>query len=123
MTIVNVTADIIDPYQVRLAPWPLKYVLEGDPKASYCVIGRTDDGRNYSGVWECTPGKFEVRYLWDETIYVLEGRVTIEEENGTTREFKTGDIVHFPNGLNCIWIVHETIRKTYTLFLPEPQDL
>ena len=123
MTIAGATAEILDPQNVEQIVWPLKQVLEGNPTATYNVVGRTNDGRNYTGVWECTPGKFRVEYRWDETIYVLAGRVTIEEENGPVKEFKTGDVVHFPDGLNCVWTVHETIRKVYTLFLPEPADL
>lgn len=123
MTTTRPIADIFSPYESELKNWPLKYPIEGDPVASYNVVSRTDEKRNYTGVWECTPGKFRVEYDWDETIYVLEGRVTIEEVGGETKEFKTGDVVHFHNGLRAVWTVHETIRKIYTLFLPEPSDL
>lgn len=123
MAATNITAAILKPGEVELTPWPLKHVLEGKPEASYCVIGHSEDGRSYSGVWECTPGKFRVNYEWEETIYVLDGNVTIEEENGDVREFKSGDIVHFPKGLRCIWTVHKTIRKTYTLFDVEPPTI
>ena len=123
MTITRPMAEIMRPGDVRQIEWRLKAVLEGNPIASYCVVGRSDDGCNISGVWECTPGRFEVHYTWDETIYVLEGRVSIEEENGDVREFKAGDVVHFPIGLRCTWTVHEKIRKIYALFSPEPLEL
>ena len=69
MATTNITAAILKPGDMELTPWPLKHVLEGKPEASYCVIGRSEDGRSYSGVWECTPGKFRVNYEWEETIY------------------------------------------------------
>ena len=59
----------------------------------------------------------------DETITVIEGRVTIQEKDGATREFKAGDVVHFPIGLECTWTVHETIRKFFALLSPQPLSL
>ena len=103
MTIANVMADVLDPKQAELIEWPVKTPLEGNPRAAYCVIGRSDDRRTLTGIWECSPGKFWTEYTWDETIYVLEGRVTLQEDDGPSREFKAGDVVHFPIGLKCTW--------------------
>ena len=122
MTIEKMMAQIISPSDFDQINWPLKKVVDGNPQATYYVVSKSNDSRNFSGVWECTPGRFEVNYTWDETIYVLEGLVSIEED-GTIRQFKSGDFVHFPIGLKCTWDVHRTIKKVYTLFSPEPLDL
>ena len=115
--------EIINPGDVELVEWLLKHVLEGDPRASFCVTEQSDDNRTFSGVWECTQGKFLVNYEWDEIFYVLEGRVTLENENGGTIEFKAGDLLHFSEGQSYVWTVDEKVRKVYTLFYPTPQQL
>lgn len=63
--------------------------------------------------WECQPSTFDWQYDCNESAYVLEGKVkvkTLEEEV----EIKKGDLVHFPKGLKCTWIVSEKIKKVYT---------
>ena len=123
MTICKLVPEIMDPGDVDLIEWPLKKVVEGNPRAAYSVIGRSDDARSFSGLWQCTPGKFDVTYTWDETFYVLEGLVSIEGEDGKVRQFKGGDVVHFPIGYKCTWTVHQTIKKMYALFSPKPLGL
>ena len=116
---------IYDPFNVSLDPWPIPadQVRDGSPTARGNVIARADDRRAITGVWECTPGTFDWVYTWDETITVLAGRVTIQEDNGASQTFKTGDVVHFPIGLHATWTVHETVRKFYALLSPTPVDL
>jgi uncharacterized cupin superfamily protein len=63
--------------------------------------------------WECEPSTFDWEYDMDETAYVKEGKVTVETDEGAV-DIKAGDIVTFPKGLKCTWIVHETIRKVYS---------
>ena len=63
--------------------------------------------------WSCEPSTFEWEYDEDETAYVMEGRVTVQHAGGET-EINAGDLVVFPKGLQCVWTVHETIRKVYT---------
>ena len=64
--------------------------------------------------WECAPETFEWEYSSNETAYVKEGRVRVRTEDGQEVEFGKGDIVHFPKGVRCTWIVIEHIRKVYT---------
>lgn len=63
--------------------------------------------------WECEPSTFPWEYDEKETAYVFEGRVTVRTEDGATVEIGPGDLVIFPKGLRCKWIVHQTIRKVY----------
>lgn len=115
--------EIMSCHQMELIEWPIKKVVGGNPQAKYRVVSQSKDSTSFSGIWECTPGRFEVNYSWDEMTYVLEGLVSIEEEDGTIRQFKAGDVVHFPVGLKCTWEVHETIKKVYAIFSTEPFDL
>ncbi len=64
--------------------------------------------------WGCEPSTFDWEYPGRETAYVHEGRVTVKHKDGET-EIKAGDLVVFPKGMKCTWIVHEAIRKVYTI--------
>lgn len=63
--------------------------------------------------WECEPSSFDWEYDADETAYIFEGKVIVKTPAGET-EIKKGDLVRFPKGLKCTWIVKEKIRKVYT---------
>lgn len=63
--------------------------------------------------WECEPSSFPWEYGDRETAYVFEGRVTVETADGESVEIGPGDLVTFPQGLQCTWTVHEKIRKVY----------
>ncbi|MGE5528805.1 MAG: cupin domain-containing protein [Patescibacteria group bacterium] len=62
--------------------------------------------------WSCGVSTFPWHYDSQETCYVLAGRVTVEAE-GEKVEIGPGNLATFPAGLDCIWHVHEPIRKVY----------
>ena len=64
-------------------------------------------------VWSCEPSAFDWSYSDRETCYILEGRVTVETDEGSV-SFGPGDLVVFPEGLSCVWKVEEAVRKHYT---------
>lgn len=64
--------------------------------------------------WSCEPSEFEWFYPDRETAYVQKGHVTVKHA-GEKVEIHEGDLVVFPKGLKCTWIVHETLMKVYTL--------
>ncbi|KAF4985669.1 hypothetical protein FDECE_16400 [Fusarium decemcellulare] len=52
--------------------------------------------------------------LGDETIMLLEGRVTIvEHESGKRHRFKGGDVIALPSGLKITWTSEATFVKTF----------
>lgn len=63
--------------------------------------------------WECDPSTFDWEYDCDESAYVLEGKVKVKTPEEEV-EIKKGDIVHFPKGLKCTWVVQEKIKKVFT---------
>jgi uncharacterized cupin superfamily protein len=65
------------------------------------------------GTWECGPSTFDWSYDSPETCYVLEGRARVKTA-GETVEFGKGDLVRFPEGLDCTWTVIEKVRKKYS---------
>ncbi len=64
--------------------------------------------------WEKEASEFDWHYDQKETCYVVEGRVVVETEEQTV-EFGTGDLVIFPEGLDCVWKVKEDIKKHYKM--------
>jgi uncharacterized cupin superfamily protein len=62
--------------------------------------------------WEKEPSEFPWHYDDQETCLVLEGEVTVETPEQTV-SFGPGDLVVFPEGINCTWKVQKKIRKHY----------
>lgn len=117
--------EVQNPLKVKLESWPLEesMIVSGKPRAAGVVLRKSADGKAADGVWECTPGSFRWDYTWDETVYILKGRVTIKPEGGKPVQFKRGDIVHFPNGMHATWEVKQTVRKVFFLSSNQPLDL
>jgi len=65
-------------------------------------------------VWTCQPSTFNWHYDQKETCYLLEGDVTVTagDEKAT---FGPGDLVVFPEGLDCVWEVRSPVKKHYRL--------
>ena len=64
-------------------------------------------------IWEKEISRFDWYYDCIEECYLLEGKVIVETEDGTSVEFGKGDFVTFPKGLSCIWDIKEPVRKHY----------
>ncbi|MDR3108158.1 MAG: cupin domain-containing protein [Planctomycetaceae bacterium] len=64
-------------------------------------------------VWEKEPSSFDWHYDEKETCLILDGSVTITFANGESVSFGKGDLVVFPQGLDCTWNVKEKVRKHY----------
>jgi uncharacterized protein len=91
------------------SPIPAAVVTEGKPVAKTWVAAQSADQRVTQGVWECTAGKFNWDYAWDEFVIVLEGEAIITPENGQPFTLHTGDFGYFPLGLRVAWHVPRSI--------------
>lgn len=70
-----------------------------------------------SGVWDCTPFIRKMRpYNVNEFIYILEGSVTIELEDGSSATISAGESFLIPKGLVCRWVQSEYVRKFFVIF-------
>jgi hypothetical protein len=63
-------------------------------------------------IWTCEPSRFEWSYDDRETCYILEGEVTVRAADEEI-SFGAGDLVIFPQGLDCVWEVRQAVRKHY----------
>jgi uncharacterized protein len=66
-------------------------------------------------VWEKEASEFPWEYDTKETFLVVEGEVTVTNEQGTAFRFKKGDYVIFPEGMRCHWKIHKDVRKHYKM--------
>jgi uncharacterized protein len=110
---------------IRSSPWPLDpaQILGGAPQASGRLLWKSADGTLATGIWHCTPGSFTWLHV-DETLVVIEGRATIErEDGGDAVELRPGVVAFFPEGLRTRWTVHETVRKGFDLHSMAPLEL
>jgi uncharacterized cupin superfamily protein len=64
-------------------------------------------------IWEKEPSKFPWHYDQKETCYLLEGKVKVKTGDGQTVEFGKGDLVTFPEGLDCTWEIDKKVKKHY----------
>lgn len=63
-------------------------------------------------IWTKEPATFDWHYDEPETCYFLEGDVTVKTAEGDV-PIRKGDLVTFPQGLTCTWVVKGAVRKHY----------
>ncbi|MFN0195662.1 MAG: cupin domain-containing protein [Planctomycetaceae bacterium] len=110
------------PVQGEIPEMPINadWILEGKPQARGTVLLQSPDQKLSSGFWSCTAGRFNWIFSWDEFVHILEGEVSITQENGPTITLKAGDSAHFPCGAKTEWLVPKYVRKFFTLRTSEP---
>jgi hypothetical protein len=87
------------------------WVLGGKPVARIEHLSSSADGTASTYFWDCTAGRFNWFYTFDETLHVLEGSVTLKFPDGQSRHVAVGDVVFFPKGSSAEWTVESYIRK------------
>jgi len=63
-------------------------------------------------IWTKEPSTFDWHYDEQEMCYFLEGDVTVKTPNEAIRLGK-GDLVTFPQGLSCTWMISRAVKKHY----------
>jgi len=63
-------------------------------------------------IWKCEVSKFDWAYTQKETCLLLEGKVTVSDGTDSV-SFGAGDLVIFPEDLECVWNVQEAVTKHY----------
>jgi uncharacterized cupin superfamily protein len=106
-----------------LCPILSDWILEGNPVARIELLSSSADGTANTYFWDCTAGRFNWFYSFDETLHILEGSVTLKDPAGTSRLAVAGDIVFFPAGSQAEWAVDRYIRKLAFCRIPLPNSL
>lgn len=63
-------------------------------------------------VWTCEPSRFDWHYEDREVCYLIAGKVTVTTGDEVAT-FGAGDMVEFPQGMDCVWDVAEAVKKHY----------
>ena len=80
---------------------------------------RDPSGRMTVGLWDSTPFESEIRpHPHHELVRLLEGEVTITEEDGATQMFKAGDTFYVAQGAVCGWKAASPVKKLYAILDP-----
>ena len=62
-------------------------------------------------VWQCSEGKFNWYYDFDETILILEGSIVLENDAMPPTRYGPGDVIFFKDGAHARWHVEGHVRK------------
>ena len=85
------------------------WIRHEDPTGQYCV-----------GKWACDSGAWRVIYTEHEYCELLEGRIRITDEGGTSREVQAGDRFVVPAGFRGIWEILEPASKIFAIYQALP---
>jgi uncharacterized cupin superfamily protein len=99
------------------------WILDGSPVARLQLLSSSADGTASTYFWDCTAGRFNWFYSFDETFHVLEGEVKLKYPSGTSHRVVAGDTVFFPAGSSAEWTVDRYIRKLAFCRTPIPSYL
>jgi uncharacterized cupin superfamily protein len=108
---------------VTFKPAPISpdHVLAGRPEARNAVVFTSADKLQITLMWHCTAGSFRWFYDEDETCLVMEGGMTLHFDNGSQRSCGPGDLLFFPAGTTCVWVIDKEVRKAAFFREPAPQ--
>src|SRR4029077_6837061 len=99
------------------------WILEGKPLARLELLSSSADGTASTYIWDCTAGRFNWFYGFDETFHILEGNVTLKYPSGACDRVSAGDTVFFPKGSSAEWTVDKYVRKLAFFRTPVPAYL
>jgi uncharacterized cupin superfamily protein len=75
------------------------------------------DGQLTAGLWRVTPeqapGTNDVPMHANETVYIIQGHITVEVVGGDTLELRAGSLASFEKGALTRWTVHAPTLEFY----------
>ena len=75
------------------------------------MLSWSADGSASTIVWQCTEGRFDWHYDFDETILILEGSIILESDTLAPTRYGPGDVILFRNGAHARWYVEGHVKK------------
>ncbi len=96
---------------------PVEGVVAGELKGRVHWLRQegVGEGMLMAGIFTGEPSTFPYEFAGDETLHVIEGRVTIQMENGESVDLKPGDIASYPKGAKSTWKIHEPFREFFVI--------
>ncbi len=94
-------------------------IEEGAPTQRDSPLFTNDSNNMFVGMWDSTAFESEMKpFPSHEFVQLLEGEVSITEEDGEVHLFKAGDVFFIPMGTVCQWRVKNYIKKYYAIVEP-----
>ena len=123
----NIASVPIDATLTESKRYPADMVAPGDDSfdGSYQRLAQyeTADGEFVVALWESGPGTLVSRnYPAHEYGRVLEGRLTVVNEDGSTADYGPGDSLVIPRGWNGEWRMHTRFKKQFVAYRPRVSD-
>ena len=97
--------------ELQASPITAGWIIEGKPLARSKILSTSEDQTACTIVWDCSKGKFNWYYDFDETVHIIEGSVKIEDGHSPLKTLGPGDVVFFPAGSHAVWTVDKYVRK------------
>jgi uncharacterized cupin superfamily protein len=96
------------------------FVIRGESPAQRDSSCFTNDAGNFFvGMWDSEAFESELRpFPCYEFVKLLEGEVTISEEDGSAQTFRAGDAFFVPKETVCSWKTHGYVKKFYAILDP-----
>lgn len=97
----------------ELTPRPIEpsWIIEGNPQARSSLLSTSADGLASTMVWECSEGRFDWYYDFDETVLILEGSIVLESDDMPATRYVAGDVIFFKDGAHARWHVEGRVKK------------
>lgn len=96
---------------------------EGDPVVHGKIFYVSEDRKVTHGVWESTPGAFDMTFVQDDSGYVLSGEADAALEDGTIIPLNAGALYTFLAGTKVRLTVKSTWRKLFFNYYPQGTNL
>ena len=91
-------------------------VVSGSPTTKLQNYFTDQSAQFFSGIWECTPGKWPVSYSESEFCAILEGKCVLTDAAGKSETFSKGESFVIPSGFTGTWETVEPVKKLYAIF-------
>jgi uncharacterized cupin superfamily protein len=93
------------------------FVIKGVAPVQHDSNAFTNDAGNlYIGMWDSSAFESEMLpFPCYEFVQLLEGKITITEQDGTTNVFVAGDVFMVPEGTVCSWKTSGYVKKFYCM--------
>jgi len=88
-------------------------VIDGNPTAAMRLdVGRADSTHRM-GIWRCTPGSFKCTEKGNELQTILDGSMSLVDDDGEIHRYGPGDSFYTTKGQKVTWQIHETVIKVF----------
>lgn len=97
--------------------FPFEKILDGKPdaKVQWLRTSTHGDGQLLTGMFTSQTCSVEYEFIGDESMHLLEGRITVEMVGGDTVTLNPGDIASFPKGAKSVWHIHGPMKKFFVI--------